>query len=594
MMSLRAYARLTGGYWRGASAIPAWLLTASCASLIVLTIAVQFAVTEWNRFFFDALDRKNGPEIAMAIGLFAALLPVATAVAVGGLTARMRLQVSWRQWLATRLSEKWLGEQRFYRLSVSAPELDAPEFRIAEDARVGTEPVVDFAWGIASAVLTATVFFGVLWSAGGSLTVGGITIPGFMTIAAIVYCLAMSGSMLKLGYPLIARIETKNRAEAKLRQDLGRIRENAESIATIGGEAGETSLLAERTEFVADCCRAAISRLAGMTLLTNTNGMAAPVVPLLLLSHNYLTGAITLGGVMQTAAAFVQVQQALNWLVDNYARISEWSASANRVGGLWTALSDLDATAGSNGDASIVIAESADDRIHLQALSVARHDGLVMIDEADAIIEPSQKVLLMGESGTGKSTLIRAVAGLWPWGTGRILLPPNSRISFVPQAAYMPRGTLRQVLEYPARETPGDDATLIAAMTRCGLKRFIPRLDAIEEWDKVLSGGEQQRVAFTRLLIGRPDIVILDEATSALDTASQDSMMELFRDELAACTVISVGHRPELRDYHDRVLTLTRRDNGVVMTSRTGVAGHGGLGRLVRRIFGGRRSRSGA
>ena len=589
-MSLHSYANLTGGYWKGPTAKPAWLLTAACATLIVLTIAVQFGVTEWNRYFFDALDQKNGTAIAKAVALFVALLPIATAVAVGGLVARMRLQVSWRKWLAGRLTEKWLGEQRFYRLSVSAPELDAPEFRIAEDARIGTEPVVDFGWGIASAVLTAAVFFGVLWSAGGSMTIGGIEIPGFMVIAAVVYSVAISGSMLKLGHPLIARIEDKNRAEARLRQDLGRIRENAESIATIGGEPGETVILVASFETVALCARAVISRLAGMTFLTNSNSMAAPVVPLLLMSHNYLNGSITLGGVMQTAAAFVQVQLALNWLVDNYARISEWSASANRVGGLWTALSDLDTAAGADGASSIVVAASTDDGIHLQALSVARHDGLVVIDEADAIIGPSQKVLLMGESGTGKSTLIRAVAGLWPWGSGRILLPASARISFVPQNSYLPQGTLRQVLEYPAPETPAEDGVLIAAMTRCGLKRFIPRLDAIEQWDKAMSGGEKQRIAFARLLIARPDIVILDEATSALDTASQDSMMELFRDELVACTVISVGHRPELLDYHDRVLTLTRHERGVTMTARIETAMTGRISRLLQRIVGTRRA----
>jgi putative ATP-binding cassette transporter len=579
--ALHSYVRLTGGFWRGPTARSAWFLTLSCAVLVGLTIAVQFGLTQWSRYFFDALGQKDEPAVAWAIVIFAVLIAASSLVAMASVAARMRLQVGWRQWLAVRLTNQWLGEQRFYRLNVSAPELDAPEFRIAEDARMATAPVIDFGFGIASAALMAAVFLGVLWTVGGSATIGGLEIPGFMVFAAIAYSLVMSGSMLKLGRPLITRIEQKNSAEGKLRQDLGRVRENAASIAMVRGEADEAATLQAGFASVADCWRLVITRLAGMTILTNTNTVAAPVVPLLLMAHRYLDGSISLGGVMQTAAAFVQVQVALNWLVDNYAGIAEWSASAGRVSGLWTALSDLDASVGEGDEAGIIIDVSEDERIHLEALSVAQHNGRIMIDETDAIIELGQKVLLMGDSGTGKSTLIRAVAGLWPWGSGRVLLPANARIAFLPQGAYLPQGTLRDVLEYPSSDTPCEDAVLVAAMTRCGLKRLIPRLDETEQWNRVLSGGEKQRLAFARLLVRRPDIVILDEATSALDTASQDSMMELLREELAACTVISVGHRAELADYHSRTLTLLRHESGATMSSQESNAAGRRLTRLL-------------
>src|SRR5580658_7689897 len=352
---LRQYFRLTGGFWHGATAKSAWFLTIACAVFIGLTIAIQFGLNQWSRYFFDALAQKDALVIARAIGVFAALLAASSLVAFAGVIARMRLQVNWRQWLTVRLTSHWLGEQRFYRLSVSAPDLDAPEFRIAEDARMAIVPLTDLMFGLVSALLMAAVFLGVLWSSGGSATIGGIRIPGFMVFAAVAYSLLMSGSMLKLGQPLIARIGQKNIAEARLRQDLGRVRENAESIAMIRGEADEAALLHERFDEVSNGWRAVIARLAGMMILTNTNLVAAPAVPLLLMAHHYLNGTVTLGGVMQTAAAFVQVQMALNWLVDNYGQIAEWSASAGRIGGLWTALSDLDASVGDSDDENIII-----------------------------------------------------------------------------------------------------------------------------------------------------------------------------------------------------------------------------------------------
>jgi len=267
---------------------------------------------------------------------------------------------------------------------------------------------------------------------------------------------------------------------------------------------------------------------------------------------------MSLGSLMQTAAAFVQVQVALNWLFDNYPRIAEWLASAGRVTGLWAAFGKLDQSIGVSEGEHITIADSPDDSLRLVGLSVAQYNGRVMIDEADTAVARGDKVLLTGESGTGKSTLIRAIAGLWPWGSGQVLIPKGAQVAFLPQRAYIPHGTLRQVLQYPAVQAEVSDDVLAQALERCGLQRLIPRLNEEDRWDKQLSGGEQQRIGFARLLIHHPDIVIMDEATAALDVHSQASMMELFRHELANATVISVGHRPELEEYHTRKLSLRR------------------------------------
>lgn len=563
--SVRAYWRLAGDYWKGATAFQAWSLTLISLVLVIGNIVVQYGINIWNRSFFNALQSRDKSFAYWAIALFLGLAFAAALVAVLQLVFRMRLQILWRQWLTRRLVGQWLGEQRFYRLSIAAPDLDAPEFRIAEDARVATEPVVDFGYGIANAVLTALVFFSVLWSASGSAVLFGWRIPGFMVYAAILYSVIMSGSMMLFGRALIERIDARNRSEAQLRYEMGRVRENAESIAMVGGADDETMGIRATMQLVTTAWTQVVSRQAWLTWLMGGNGVMAPVLPLLLAAPNYLSGQITLGALTQSAAAFVQVQVALNWLVDNYSRIAEWLASAGRVTGLWTAFTDLDATVSTDASERITIEDSPDGDIHLDGLSVAQYNGIIMIDDADTTVAAGQKVLLMGASGTGKSTLIRAIAGLWPWGSGSVRLPAGAKIAFLPQRPYLPLGTLRQALSYPTGGETYTDEDLQKALARCGLKRLISRLDAEERWDKLLSGGEQQRIGFARLLVQQPDIVIMDEATAALDADGQDSMMELFRNELGKVTLISVGHRVELEDYHDRKLTLTRRATGVEM-----------------------------
>lgn len=520
--------------------------------------AVQYGVNRWNAFFFDSLQQKSQKGVLTALVLFAVLAVAASLISVFSLTSRVKLQVFWRQWLTKRLTARWLDNQRFYRLSIAAPDLDAPEFRIAEDARVATEPVVEFGTGIMNAILAALVFFVVLWTVGGTIEVYGVTIPGFMVIAAVVYSGVMSGSMLIFGRPLIHRIEEKNAAEARLRTEMGRVRENAESIALIGGEADEIRSLHETLHLLVDAWMRQLKQWSRMMWLMGSNWAVAPVVPLLLEAPNFLAGKMTLGALMQTAAAFAQVQVALNWIFDNYPRIAEWMASAGRVTGLWAAFGQLDNSVGTGSAERIVIGTSPDDAVRLENLAVAQYNGRVMIDEASTAIGRGDKVLLTGESGTGKSTLIRAIAGLWPWGSGQVLIPAQARVAFLPQRAYIPNGTLRQVLHYPITSREPTTEELVTALQRCGLQHLVLRLDEEDRWDKLLSGGEQQRIGFVRLLVQRPDIVILDEATAALDVDTQASMMEIFRHELADATLISVGHRPELVEFHTRKLSLRR------------------------------------
>jgi putative ATP-binding cassette transporter len=267
---------------------------------------------------------------------------------------------------------------------------------------------------------------------------------------------------------------------------------------------------------------------------------------------------------MQVAAAFMQVQTAFNWLVDNAIRLAEWNASAQRVGVLLNAFAELDADIGKAAADTIVLGTSPDDKMRIENLSIAQRNGKLLIADAQVEIEPGEKVLLKGESGSGKSTLIRAMAGLWPWGSGRILRPAHADIAFMPQRPYIPLGTLRHALLYPsATHFPDDDVRIREALRKTGLVHLVEKLDEDAQWSRILSGGEQQRIAFARLLIRPPTMIIMDEATSALDELSQARVMDFLKDELAAATVLSVGHRPGLEAWHTREITLVRQPGEV-------------------------------
>ncbi|MCP8939475.1 ABC transporter ATP-binding protein/permease [Alsobacter sp. SYSU M60028] len=558
----RRFWAMSSGFWRGKSAGAAWLLTGAIIALVGANIAIQYGINRWNRYFFDALDAHDPGRISFAMLLFAALAAGAILAMVAQVFCRLTLQARWRRWLTGSLAGQWLAGRRFYQMSIAVPELDSPEFRMTDDVRIATEPIVDFAIGLSNAVLMAAVFVGVLWNAGGSITFMGFTIPGYLVVCAALYGGLTSGVMIFLGRPLIRYTERKNAAEAQVRFELVRVRENAESIALIGGEEGEERQLGGTLDEALGRWRWVVWQQSLMTFIIHGNTILAPVLPLLLGAPKYLSGEMSLGQLMQIAAAFVQVQLAFNWLVENYIRLAEWSASADRVVALWTTLRRL---AREDEEERITLTESPDEAIHLRNLSVHQYGGRVVINGAEASFQPGEKILIKGDSGAGKSTLIRAVAGLWPWGNGEVQIPRGARVMFVPQRPYIANGTLKAALSYPDPPDDSQHQAMLDALHRCGLRHLAGRLDDEERWDKTLSGGEQQRVAFARLLLQKPEIVVMDEATSALDEASQDSMMSLFKHELADVMLLSIGHRPGLEEYHERVVELVRKPRGAQM-----------------------------
>jgi vitamin B12/bleomycin/antimicrobial peptide transport system ATP-binding/permease protein len=562
------------GFWRtggGGTARVAWALTLAVTAFALATLVLQYRLNVWHRAMFDAIDKRDGGGVlSQSLAFFPLIAAVVGVAAVATLT-KMTLQRRWRAWLNAHVLDQWLANGRYYQLNLVPGDHANPEYRIAEDLRQSVEAPVDFSIGIFSAVTSAMVFIGVLWFIGGELTIpiGGTTlrIPGFLVVAAFTYAVLASGSMVVIARGFVRVSGHKNQAEAEYRYVLTRLRENGESIALLGGETEERTGLDTTFTRVRTRWYEMMLQYFRTTIVSQASNGLAPIIPILLCAPKYVAGTMTLGEIMQAVSAFMIVQAAFSWLVENYPRLADWTASASRVASLLVSLDRLQGAEREGTTGRIVRKPAAGGALRLRDVSVMLDDGSAVVNEADIAITRGEKVLVVGESGTGKSTLVRAIAGLWPWGSGEIQLNFD-RLFFMPQKPYVPLGTLRRAVAYPLSPDEVDDAVLRKTMEEVGLGDFLDRLDEeTTTWENVLSGGEKQRLAFARALIQRPETVIMDEATAALDPLGQEQLMRLLLERIPEATVISVGHRPELEAFHTRKLVLEHRAEGARLVS---------------------------
>ena len=580
------------GFWGRQGDRLAWPLSIGLLVMIGINVGFQYGINVWNRGLFDAIEQRNADGVYSLGSIFPFLVLGSVGLVSSQVYVRMRMQRRWRSWLTKGLTGRWLASGRYYQLNLIDGDHQNPEARISEDMRIATEAPVDFTAGVISAFVSASTFIVVLWTIGGALTLqiagSTVTIPGFLVIAAVVYAIITSSAIAFIGRNFVKVSETKNQVEAEFRYTLTRVRENGESIALLGGEEEERDDLDRRFFNVRTQWRLLSNQYMRTSLVSHSSMLIAPVVPVLLCAPKFLDGSMSLGQVMQAASAFTIVQGAFGWLVDNYPRLADWNACARRVASLMMSLDGLEQAEKSDTVGRIQRGETTDNTmLSLSDLSVSLGDGTAVVKETEVQIQPGERVLVAGESGSGKSTLVRAIAGLWPWGGGRVDFHPEHHLFMLPQKPYIPTGTLRRAVSYPRPADSWGQEEIQIALDKVGLGELGEKMEEEAPWDHTLSGGEKQRLAFARLLLHKPNIIVLDEATSALDDKTQDKIMAMLIEELPDATILSVAHRVELEAFHTRKITLEKREGGAKLVSDIGLMQHhqkrGRLSKLIKK-----------
>jgi vitamin B12/bleomycin/antimicrobial peptide transport system ATP-binding/permease protein len=538
----------------------AWGLLAAVIALNLFSVFLNVRFNFWRNDFFNTFQNMDEAGFFKQLGIFTILAVLFITTGVYSTYLQQMLQIRWRRWLTRRYLQDWLEGKAYYRLQLTGSATDNPDQRIQEDLNRFTDTSLTLTLGLLNSVVTLFSFVGILWALSGPLTVPlgsmSITIPAYMVWFALLYAIFGTYGTIRIGRPLVALNFAQQRYEADFRFSLVRLRENAESIALYSGEPREHTIFLGRFTHVVDNFWAIMRRIKALGWWTNFYTQFAIIFPYLVSAPRFFSGAIQLGGLMQIADAFGQVQTSLSFVINSYTSgtgandtgIAAWRAVVQRLIGFDDRVRAIAAEA--QGKQPIDV-EREGQGVAVSALDLALPDGAPLLHHVDLAAKPGESLLITGPTGSGKSTLLRAIAGIWPYGEGAIRLAPG-KLLFLPQKPYLPLGTLREALIYPEATTDLPDARLAEALKAVGLEAFIPRLDEDDHWGQRLSLGEQQRLAFARVLLRQPDLLFLDEATSALDEASEARFYQMLRDAAWHPTLVSVGHRGTLAAFHDR------------------------------------------
>lgn len=548
MSALRDFWALARPFWGTRHSRIAWLLLASVIGIGILLVQLNVWFSYWNKEFYDALAVVDTARIYPLLGKYCALVAAAVVMAVYLDWLRKLLILKWRAFMTEQLMADWLRDNAFYRLGL-AGEPDNPDQRIAEDVNLLVTDSLDILRSFISAVTRILSFAGMLWGLSSELVLPfvdqSVRIPGYLVWFAIAYAIFGSFVAERIGHVLQSLNYAQQRREADLRAELLRRRDHAEQIAFLGGGANEHRRLMQRFGEIAANWRALMDRERALGFFSVSYNRINGLVPTFAALPSFMAKSITLGGLMQISTAFTQTASALSWFIHAYDEIAKWKATVARLTQFRMAI---------EGTRAQTRELPQGERLEAEGLGLQLPDGSALLGPLAFSVRPGSLVRLAGRSGLGKSTLLRCLAGLWPYHHGDLRLP-RGRSLFLPQQPYLASGTLAAVLCYPDTATASLPA-MQRALRLCGLPALQTALDQDAEWSRVLSGGEQQRISLARALLFQPDCLFMDEATSQLDEASAAALLAMLRQELPACTIVCVSHQSSLAGLFDSEIGL--------------------------------------
>jgi putative ATP-binding cassette transporter len=555
-------------YFRSEDRWPGCTLLAAVILIELSVVAINVLINKWNARFFNALQDKNWDSFFWELQVFCVLAAAYVVLVVYQLYLNQWLQIRWRTWMTRVYVERWLQDSTHYRMQLTGDAADNPDQRIADDINQFVDKTLTISIRLLSAVVTLISFVAILWSLSedAPLTLFGspVAIPGYLVWTALIYSIIGTALAHWIGWPLVGLNFRQQRFEADFRFNLVRVRENSEQIGLLQGEPAESARLRERFSHVAENFKRLISRQKRLTFFTQSHAQLAIILPYIVVSPAYFSGAVPLGGLTQTASAFGSVQESLSILVTIYRSMAEWAAVVERLAGFRRSLDDAHGSA-----SGIAVAPRRDvTSFRINDLSLDKPDGTPLLSSIATEFHPGDRLLLTGPSGAGKSTLLRALAGLWPFGRGRVSVPADARVMLLPQRPYFPVTTLANALSYPSDAGSFGEAALSDALQAVGLPGLTSRLQEEAHWNRILSLGEQQRLGIARALLQKPDFLFLDEATASLDEAAEAKLYGLLHARLKEATIVSIGHRGTLIPLHQRHLGLEPSSEGFRIEER--------------------------
>jgi putative ATP-binding cassette transporter len=557
--TLSTIARLAVPYFRSEDRWPGRILLASLIAIQLSLVGIAVLLNAWYNKFYTALGERNWDVFMEQLLYFCLLAAAAVVLEVYQLYLNQWLQIRWRRWLTRRYLANWLEGATHYRMQLFGDAADNPDQRIADDVRLFIERTLTIGVGLLGAIVTLASFVMILWtlSAAAPAQIFGIsvTIPGYLVWAALIYAILGTTLTHLIGSPLVRLNFNQQRFEADFRFNLVRVRENSEQIALLGGENAESDSLLTRFGRVVANWHLIMSRQKRLTFFTTTYTRFALVFPFIVASPAYFAGAMQLGGLLQTAGAFNSVETALSYFINVYRDLAEWRAVIARLDGFDRSI-DVARAAAAASVAQSETVHPAKTGLTIEGMSVQLPTGAPLVTTEDLFIKAGERTLITGPSGCGKSTFFRAVAGLWPFGKGTVAVPRGSKLMMLPQRPYFPIATLEDAVCYPSERGTFTPEVISEVIEAAGLPALARRLAEEAHWNRILSLGEQQRLAVARAILQAPDYLFLDEATASLDEQSESKLYKLLHERLPRATIVSIGHRSTLFAFHDRHLAL--------------------------------------